>query len=143
MSLPNSKLLHKRLLQVEYGPITTWSILSTSLETSSYVIAFQMRDLELVVRDPKNDKFDKKMLALVPHSRFAKPLTDEEFEKQWELATDDYLYPRRIGILKQDWPELVKEVPLDILADWLQEHDHEESAKILREAHKEKNKPTT
>lgn len=126
------------LIEAQIGPFHVW-FASNGIFWD--LIAFRFGDGRLTTR--LLDKTDlawkdlNEAVKAVPHSRFVDPIPRSEFEKAWDLLTDPYLYPRRVGKLKLDY-HLDKDTPLGIIADWLQDHGNEDAAKILRDSLKPK-----
>lgn len=116
---------------VVLGPLQAWFSAST-------LVAFRGGEGELVVRGAVGDGPARaerdRHTAAVPGQRFVGRLPDAEFEAAWHAATDKLLFPRRVGKLRKDWPDLTPDVPLGVLADWLQEHGCDEAARVLRAA---------
>jgi hypothetical protein len=115
-------------VQVTVGRITMW------FSRTGLLVAFQLLDEELVCLEESEDSETSEDMLRVPGQRLARHLAPAAFEKAWDCATSRYLFPKRVGKLRADWPALTADVPLAVLADWLQDHDHERAATILRTA---------
>jgi hypothetical protein len=117
-------------MTVRVGPIRLWF-------SAGLLVAFELRDDRLVVRDvsglKKGRRVAQRHLAEIEAARFAERLEPEEFELAWHTATDKYLFPKRVGKIRQSFP-LDRNTPLLILADWLQDHGCDEAATVLKDA---------
>lgn len=122
------------LVSLEIGKLQCWFALC---DDADWLVAFTDDVGETFICQPSEDRpIQAELIRTVPGFRLSRQYPLEEFVQKWHKASDPYLYPKRMGKLKQDWPGLAPDVPLGILADWLQDHGCDKAAEILRN-HKE------
>jgi hypothetical protein len=116
--------------EMEIGPFHLWVGFAYG---SGYLLGFETDDEGRVFRDPGPERtILLDLLAMCPDARLARKIPDDAFKSLWERVSDPYLYPKRRGKIRKDWPGLSPDIPLPILADWLQENGCEKAATILR-----------
>lgn len=118
------------VIKVAYGNFTNWFLCADS---SNQLVAFEVRDCERVCVEPDNTWTDdeRKVYSDWHGLRLARRLPKDAFEREWVRASDPYLFPKRKGRITVEVP-LGPDTPLDILADWLQDHGLDRAAQILR-----------
>ncbi len=122
------------ILELKVGELTLWFALNSDADR---LIAFEMNDGEgkTCWNPPPDEHPDVVKITLsFPGRRCSRCLDGEDFAREWRRRTHKYLFPKKLGKMRVEMP-LGKDTPLDILADWLQDNEHEKAAQILRQHH--------
>lgn len=116
-------------VDVRLGPFVVYYVMG-------FPTAFRYQDDRLVVcRTHKEMEDFKKDARKIPGVRFGTEVPTDEFQRRWDEVSDPHLYPKVVGKLKRNWDNFDPKMPLNILADWFQDHGFDRAATALRAGH--------
>lgn len=117
-------------VRIQFGKFTCWFVMCGD---GDKLVAFESDDGAKYILDPEGElPVVAELIKSLPVGRLSNKYSPAEFEAHWNRETDPYLFPKVRGKITKKWPDLVPEIPLPILADWLQEHGLDEAASVLR-----------
>lgn len=118
------------VVKVSYGNFTNWFLCTGDADR---LVAFELLDCERVCVEADGTWTDSELRIYEGWRglRLARRLPKDAFEAEWAQASNPYLFPTHRWQVTLEMP-LGPDTPLDILADWLQDHGLDRAAQILR-----------